>query len=138
MCTQFFERILKVIAECASNNQAAFSKKIGEAQSTVHGYLNPEGQDKVKSKTIIRILEEFKVNANWLLLGEGPMFRDQIQTLADPIAQRVEAVGRAMRESGAAEADILKAIRAMIDGEIAKAEPATEPDPGSAAGSASA
>ena len=71
-------RIQKLVDECTGGSQAAFAKRIGEAQSTLHGYLNLEGQGKIKAKTLLRILEEFNVDANWLLLGEGEMFRKAV------------------------------------------------------------
>lgn len=131
----FVERIKDVMRELHVKNNV-FAEVGGITRQTLSGYLNTANEP--SRVTLTRWVKAYGINAEWLLTGEGPMFRDQIQTLADPIAQRVEAVGRAMRESGAAEADILRAIRAMIDGEIAKAGQATEPDPAPSAGSASA
>ncbi len=135
MCEGLSER-LAALAKSLGKEDQELAQLGGISKETLSGYKSGRAQPRFGA--LLEWCKNTGVNANWLLLGQGPMFRDQIQTLADPIAQRVEAVGRTMRESGAAEADILRAIRAMIDGEIAKAEQAREPDPGSAAGSASA
>ncbi|MBU1040034.1 MAG: hypothetical protein KKF77_02910 [Proteobacteria bacterium] len=120
---EFYERIKQVIATCAGGNQSAFVKKIGESISTFNGYLSPAGQDRIKAKTIRQILVTFDVDANWLLLGAGPMFREVgTKTLpgADPIAQRVDQVARTMREAGVDEMKILAAARDVLEGEMAK------------------
>ena len=135
MCKGLGERLASLAKSLGKEDQEV-AQLGGISKETLSGYKSGRAQPRFGA--LLEWCKNTGVNANWLLLGEGPMFRDQIQTLADPIAQRVEAVGRTMRESGAAEAEILRAIRAMIDGEIAKAEQAREPDPGSAAGSASA
>ncbi|WP_084630561.1 helix-turn-helix domain-containing protein [Desulfovibrio aminophilus] len=135
MCDELGDR-LSALAKSLGKEDQELAQLGGISKETLSGYKSGRAQPRFGA--LLEWCKNTGVNANWLLLGEGPMFRDQIQTLADPIAQRVEAVGRTMRESGAAEADILKAIRAMIDGEIAKAGPATEPDPAPTVGSASA
>lgn len=154
---EFFERLKHLVEVCANGSQTAFSKQISESQSTFHGYLNPKGQEKVKVKTLVRILDSFSVDANWLLLGIGVMFRNDRSPEAptDPIAQRVDQVVSTMRESGVDELKILAAARDMLEGEIAKLakarggyacaeprpgmpraaeEPASYPDPRKAAG----
>jgi len=136
---EVFERLEKVIETCANGSQTAFSKLIGESQSTFHGYLNRQGQEKMKVRTVVRILEVFSINANWLLLGIGAMFRGEkmpLCTQADPIAQRVDQVASAMREAGVDEMKILAAARDVLEGEMAKlakergAYGVAEPHPG--------
>lgn len=120
---EVFERLKKVIDTCSNGSQTAFSKLIGESQSTFHGYMNLQGQEKLKVRTIVRILDAFSVDANWLLLGIGSMFRTarpDAAAPADPIAQRVDQVASAMREAGVDELKILAAARDMLEGEISK------------------
>jgi transcriptional regulator with XRE-family HTH domain len=63
------------------------------------------------------------INANWLLTGEGPVMLDQASKgVADPVVRRVAVVVASMREAGAEESQILRSVRAMLDGELAKLE----------------
>ena len=113
-------RIQKLVDECTGGSQAAFAKRIGEAQSTLHGYLNLEGQGKIKAKTLLRILEEFNVDANWLLLGEGEMFRNAEGGSAasppfDPLLYRIQGVKAEIRAHGGTDQDVLQAIKKAME-----------------------
>lgn len=42
--------------------------------------------------------------------------------ISDPLAKRVDTVSKTLREQGVAELEILRAVRSMLDSEIAKAQ----------------
>jgi transcriptional regulator with XRE-family HTH domain len=126
--------LLRVIEDKKIQKQV-FAKAGGVTPTSLAAYL--KGRSLPSQDTLEKWVRAYGLNGTWLLTGQGSMFREQADPLADPIARRVETVAKAMRESGAAELDVLRSIRAMIDGEIAKPS-SPEPDPGSAAGSASA
>ncbi|MBQ3060098.1 MAG: hypothetical protein IJD16_07280 [Desulfovibrio sp.] len=70
-----FNRILQLIEKVEKNSQTAFAKKIGWQQSTFNGYLNEEGQRKIRLTLIMDILRTYPtVSRDWLLWGEGEMF----------------------------------------------------------------
>lgn len=120
---EIFERLKQVIDACSGGNQSTFVKRIDESISTFNGYMSLAGQERIKVKTLRQILVIFNINANWLLLGSGGMFRDGQQPVArpcDPIAQRVDQVAQAMRDAGVDEMKILAAARDMIEGEMTK------------------
>jgi len=73
-----FTRILQLIEKVEKNNQTAFAKKIGWQQSTFNGYLNEEGQRKIRLTLIVDILRTYpQVSRDWLVWGEGEMFDAQ-------------------------------------------------------------
>jgi transcriptional regulator with XRE-family HTH domain len=97
----------------------AFAKAGGITRQTLSGYLNTDREP--TRDTLANWVREYKLNAHWLLTGEEEMLQTGGTTaLSDPIAQRVDQVARTMRESGAEELDMLRAVRAMLEGEIAK------------------
>jgi|GEM_PF-915757 len=116
----FFTRILALIDQCTGGNQAAFAARVGEAQSTLHGYLSLDGQVRIKAKTLVRILEEFNVDANWLLLGEGEMFRKAgaggaVSPPFDPLLHRIQGVKAEIRAHGGTDQDVLQAIKKAME-----------------------
>jgi transcriptional regulator with XRE-family HTH domain len=131
-----FSKRLQMIIDEKKIQKKDLAKVGGVSATSLTYYL--QGKNLPSQDTLEKWVRAYGLNGTWLLTGQGSMFREQADPLADPIARRVETVAKTMRESGAAELDVLRSIRAMIDGEIAKAEQAREPDPGSAAGSASA
>jgi hypothetical protein len=116
----FSERLKTVIDTYEAGNNAAFAKKIGIPATTLHGYLSEDGQDRVKSKVLIRIFEEYDVDANWLLLGEGEMKRGSAELSeferTDPIAQRMRYAVRLMKEHGGSPEEIRTAITLALKG----------------------
>lgn len=69
-----FERILKAVELLENNSQTAFAKKIGCQQSTFNGYLNENGQRKIRLTLLADILRTYpQISRNWLFFGEGEM-----------------------------------------------------------------
>ena len=71
---QLFERIKKLY-DALGLTQNKFAKKIGVKPNTFSGYMNEEGQSKIRFDHLCAILKIFPhVNRDWLFFGEGPMF----------------------------------------------------------------
>lgn len=74
---ELFERILFLIEKFENNSQSQFARKIGCPQTTLNGYLNLAGQEKIKISLLKKILAGYpEVNRNWLYFGQQPMFKD--------------------------------------------------------------
>lgn len=63
------------------DSQAAFSAKLGVSQSIVSEI---EGSRIGISSSILSILAKRGVNTNWLLAGDGPMFREKVPGDGEP------------------------------------------------------
>lgn len=73
-----FERILILVKALEKNSQSAFAKKIGCQQSTFNGYLNEQGQTKIRKVLLDAILTTYpQISREWLYFGEGEMLRAQ-------------------------------------------------------------
>lgn len=71
---ELYERLLKLIEIFADNSQAKFARSIGLFQQTFHGYLNPDGQQKIRKVVLDAIITAYpEVNRDWLYFGEGTM-----------------------------------------------------------------
>ena len=131
-----FSKRLQMLIDEKKIQKKDLAKVGGVSATSLTYYL--QGKNLPSQDTLEKWVKAYSLNGTWLLTGQGSMFRDHADPLTDPIARRVDTVAKTMRESGAAELEVLRSIRAMIDGEIAKAGQATEPDPAPSAGSASA
>ena len=82
---QLFDRINKVVENQEKGNRAALCKKIGVNPSTFIGYLDENGQGKIKFSTLARICEVYPdINRDWLLFGEGSISNDPRELEEDP------------------------------------------------------
>ena len=69
---QLFQRILKLIELFENNSQTQFAKRLGIPQPTLFGYLNTNGQQKIRKTLLDKILVVYpQVNRDWLFFGEG-------------------------------------------------------------------
>ncbi|WP_173086432.1 helix-turn-helix domain-containing protein [Fundidesulfovibrio magnetotacticus] len=86
----------------------------GVTKETFSKYKN--GLAYPRCEALQRWVAELGLNANWLLIGEEPMFRSEsaVSHLQDPIAQRVETVAKVMREAGASDEEIRRAVMAAV------------------------
>ncbi|WP_337519557.1 hypothetical protein [Desulfovibrio sp.] len=72
---ELYERLIKLTEIFTDNSQAKFARSIGLFQQTFHGYLNPDGQQKIRKVVLDAILTTYpEVNRDWLYFGEGAMF----------------------------------------------------------------
>lgn len=66
------ERIRMIRGEMG---QAEFAAKIGSSQSGISAY--EKGQRKPDYTILVRVCQEFAINLEWLLVGTGPMHKDE-------------------------------------------------------------
>lgn len=67
------DRLLTLVKEKAGGMPSVFAKKAGIPHSTFYGYLKGRGPH---SEHLLRIHNEFNVNINWLLTGNGKRYID--------------------------------------------------------------
>jgi len=114
-----FSKRLEQIAHALKLTKQAIAEGGGISAQTVSVYL--KGDTLPNQKTLAAWVKAYNLNAHWLLTGEGEMLADhQNQALQHPLAQRVNQVALLMSESGVDELEQLRAVRAMVDGEIDK------------------
>lgn len=75
MTKNLYERLNLVVEEKLKGNWAELARITGLTPSTLQGIK--EGKDP-RGNTLIRISEALNVSIDWLLTGEGPMYRDQV------------------------------------------------------------
>lgn len=97
----------------------AFADAGGVTRQTLAGYLNSDREP--ARDTLAKWVKAYNLNAHWLLTGEGEMFlADHQVPLTHPLAQRVNQVALVMAESGVDDLEVLRAVRAMVEGEMDK------------------
>ena len=77
--TNIFKRLLHLTEIFTNNSQSKFAKSIGWSQTTFNGYLNEDGQTKIRLSLLQDIMKQYpSINRNWLYFGEGdPLAKDQ-------------------------------------------------------------
>lgn len=110
---------LRQVIHALGVTDKAFAEAAKITRQTLSGYLNL-GRDP-NGSTLANWVTAYNLNARWLLTGEGDdMFlADHQAPPTSPLVQRVNQVVHAMGNN-ADELDVLRATRAMIDGEIRK------------------
>lgn len=74
---QLFKRILHLIDILEKGNQSEFARKIGYSQSTLNGYLNEKGEEKIRVVLLQKILNTYpEISDDWLYKGKEPVFKD--------------------------------------------------------------
>ena len=73
-----FERLLYLIEMFTNNSQTKFAKSIDWPQTTFNGYLNEQGQAKIRLTLFQDIMKRYpQINRDWLYFGEGePLVKD--------------------------------------------------------------
>lgn len=67
-----FKRLLHLVEIFTNNSQSKFAKTIGWSQTTFNGYLNEEGQAKIRLTLLQDIMKQYpSINRDWLYFGEG-------------------------------------------------------------------
>lgn len=103
-----FER-LNEIAEKISGSQTKMAKDLGIPQGTFNGYLNADGQTKIRMTLMEKILAIYpNVSREWLYFGEGDMLKSeqQMPVPAQPeidvreLLARLEAVEKKLEIAG--------------------------------------
>lgn len=90
----------------------------GVTKDTFSKYKN--GLAYPRFEALQRWTRELGLNANWLLMGEGPMFMKDFEAAQssppplDPITQRILTLERVLRDAGASDEDIVQAVKAAV------------------------
>jgi transcriptional regulator with XRE-family HTH domain len=79
----FHQRIKLMVGELAAGKHTVFAKKCGIPPSTMQTYIT--GTSIPKADHLAKIVSAYRINLNWLLVGEGEPF----------FQERGEAIGRA-------------------------------------------
>ena len=66
-------RRLKAVRKTVGEVGETFAQAIGTFQASLSGYEN--GKNAVPIRIVLCLCETYRVDANWLLLGRGQMFR---------------------------------------------------------------
>ena len=101
---ELYERLIKLTEIFTDSSQAKFARSIGLFQQTFHGYLNPDGQQKIR-KVVLDAILTTEVNRDWLYFGEGEM-------LASDAPAKTAAASDCQRRIAELEAE-LKEERAL-------------------------
>lgn len=76
---------IKELRKALGLNQAQFAEKLGLKQVTVSGY--ELGTRQPNEAVLLNICRSYRVNPDWLRLGEGEMFLDLPDVVFEDIAQ---------------------------------------------------
>ncbi|NDV26878.1 helix-turn-helix transcriptional regulator [Desulfovibrio sp. JC010] len=112
----FKERLQEVIHRLRIEDQD-FAKAGGISKATLSGYFGSDRQP--KQETIANWIVKYNIDANWLMLGVGDMFRgvETVSNLRLPnITKKLMDVEKSMDK--AAQLAKLEAMKAVIEGEI--------------------
>lgn len=73
---ELYKRILQLIDIFDNNSQTQAARRIGIPQKTLWGYLNEDGQVKIRKVFLDKIFEAYPgVRRDWLYFGEGEMLQ---------------------------------------------------------------
>lgn len=91
-----------------NNSQSQFAKKIGCPQTTLNGYLNEIGQEKIKFSFLEKILETYPtIRKEWLFFGQEPLVSNEVEEkFSDEDFKRLQAENEQLKQE-LAEADRL-------------------------------
>ena len=92
---EIIERVEKVRVHLGLN-KSRFSAAFGMKAQTYNNFIGAQGS-KPNVEMIIGLCDAHGVRADWLLWGEGPMFREGMEPQAPPgLLERVEALEERM------------------------------------------
>ncbi len=112
----FKSRLQEVIHSLRVEDQD-FAKAGGISKATLSGYFGSERQP--KQETIANWINKYNIDANWLMIGEGTMFRNSEENFCSNLPQitkKLIDVEKSMDK--AAKLAKLEAMKAVIEGEI--------------------
>lgn len=115
------ERLYEIIKERFNKNVTSFATAMGFPVTTVSNYLNPKRKSKPNSDFLEAVVRIVKVNAYWLLTGEGKMFEgENTNDRRELTKQEVEGVENNFSGSGD--------ITVLNMGDVAKSLPKRNAD----------
>ncbi len=129
-----FSKRLREFVEAAGIEKKALAAAGEIKPSTITAYF--KGTSQPSADVVGAWVLHFKVNANWLLAGQGAMFlEDGLEQVAvqaapqgvvDPVALRMETLVKLLKANGADEATIRRALVDLVRGP-ARYTPLAEP-----------
>ena len=73
---ELYKRMLQLIDIFDNNSQTQAARRMGIPQKTLWGYLNEDGQAKIKKVFLDKVFEAYPgVRRDWLYFGEGEMLQ---------------------------------------------------------------
>ena len=69
-------------------SQKGFAKRLGILPATYSNYENEKG--KLSPELLKKLYNEFNVNLNWLITGQGSMFNDGLETIEHPEGELIK------------------------------------------------
>ena len=79
---------LKKLRRYLRYSQKDFAKRLGILPATYSNYENEKR--KLSPELLEKLYNEFNVNLNWLITGQGNMFNDELETLEHPEEELVK------------------------------------------------
>ena len=110
---------LRLLAEALKVEHQALARAGGVSKATFSNYMH--GQKFPRMETIANWVIKFSVNANWLIMGHGPMFLggEMLPSVesssSDPLIVRMEAAVKLLRQANATDEVVQKAILAALN-----------------------
>ncbi|MEZ6855009.1 XRE family transcriptional regulator [Halodesulfovibrio aestuarii] len=121
----FPKRLLQVI-HALRLEQQEFGQVGRVKKTTFSNYVLGNSQPKMESLALW--VDTYNINANWLLIGEGEMFRSNAEDKkkvqetsqeslqdSDPVVRRMETATRLLEKAGASPEKIQDAIMKILD-----------------------
>lgn len=111
-----FAARLRELRKVTGLTGASIAQRGGITKQTFSGYLHT---GRVPSAGVLaNWVFRLGINANWLLTGEGPMLLENTFQEPDPLVLRVAQMVGSLRQSGAEEPEILRAVLGMLEAEL--------------------
>lgn len=116
------ERLDDIVRERFNKNVTSFATALGFPYTTVSNYLNPKRKSKPNSDFLEAVVRIVKVNAYWLLTGEGNMFESEYTNDGRDSIAKQEVEGVENNFSGSGDITVLNM------GDVAKSQPGSYAD----------
>lgn len=123
------ERI-RLVVEQSGMNAKAFAQAVGMPYTSLHGYMKDAREP--GSSAIEKICSQKGIDANWLLTGEGGMYRTQVDAQVPPfdeglLSDIIEVLEGLCAERGIALSPKKKAEALLLMYEYFRMEQKVEP-----------
>ncbi|MEG6549582.1 hypothetical protein V6C53_05000 [Desulfocurvibacter africanus] len=133
------QRLTALIDARYERSAAKLAERLNIHPNTFRGYLSEEGQEKIKFSVLAQILEITPgLSRDWLLFGEGQMFRGEMARSAEgqgspavstPMADTIREAEIVLRRAGASEQSVWTAVHSLAHDRMGHTpEPDTEAD----------
>ena len=132
MPDNFAQRLEKLVHELNVEKQS-FATAGNVSKATFSGYL--KGKQHPNRQTLSNWIRKYGINANWLMVGEGPMFRDeQSKAPGDSLTPKTQTgqelmeIKLILQDAEVSKEDIKQALLDYVSGGRAPQDSATGTD----------